>query len=161
LKQYLPWLGDAEYRAQADSDNPYSQPVGALRRILIDTRVYANLGLDLLARDHPDLAVAYFEGTHTIGHIFAPFPPPRPPLAPPREPEVSQPDSDRYHQVPERYFHEIDERLGDFRRIAEATHATLMLASDHGFSWKEGRPLTVSSNATTTAAKWHRDEGMY
>ena len=36
-----------------------------------------------------------------------------------------------------------------------------MLASDHGFFWKEGRPTTLSSNANTTAAKWHRNEGIY
>ena len=36
-----------------------------------------------------------------------------------------------------------------------------MLASDHGFFWKEGRPDALSSNATTTAAKWHRSDGMY
>jgi Flp pilus assembly protein TadD len=36
-----------------------------------------------------------------------------------------------------------------------------MLASDHGFLWKEGRPTALSSNATATAAKWHRKEGIY
>jgi Flp pilus assembly protein TadD len=37
----------------------------------------------------------------------------------------------------------------------------VMLSSDHGFRWKEGRPVTLSSIATATAAKWHRNEGIY
>jgi Flp pilus assembly protein TadD/predicted AlkP superfamily pyrophosphatase or phosphodiesterase len=154
LKAYLPWLNHDEYARSAESDDPYGQPVSALRRILIDTRVYDDLGRDVLQRDHPDLAIVYFEGTDTIGHVFSPF-------APPRQPQVSQVDYERYHGVPERYFREMDDRLGEYRRLAEASHAVLMLASDHGFLWKDGRPTTLSSNATATAAKWHRSEGMY
>ena len=154
LRQYLPWLTHDTYRQSAESDDPYGQPVSALRRILIDTRVYDELGRDVLQREHPDLAIVYFEGTDTIGHVFAPF-------APPRQPQVSQADYDRYHDVPARYFAHIDDRLGEYRRLAEASGAVLMLASDHGFLWKDGRPTTLSSNATTTAAKWHRSEGMY
>ena len=154
LTAYLPWLSRADYQKYAESDDPYGQPVSALRRILIDTEVYDDLGRDAIARDRPDLAIIYFEGTDTIGHVFSPF-------APPRQPQVSAADYQRYHDVPERYFRDIDRRLGEYRRLAEASHAVLMLASDHGFLWKEGRPTTLSSNATTTAAKWHRSEGMY
>ena len=154
LKRFLPWLTSDAYRQYAESDDPYAQPVSALRRILIDTRVYDELGRDVIQRERPDLAIVYFEGTDTIGHVFAPF-------APPRQPQVSEADYERYHDVPERYFRQIDERLGEYRRLAEASNATLMLASDHGFLWKDGRPTTLSSNATTTAAKWHRSEGMY
>jgi Flp pilus assembly protein TadD len=132
LKAYLPWLNHDQYLRSADSDDPYSQPVSALRRILIDTEVYDELGRD----------------------VFAPF-------APPRQPQVSQADYDRYHDVPARYFKQLDERLGEYRRLAESSHAVLMLASDHGFLWKDGRPTSLSSNATTTAAKWHRSDGMY
>jgi Flp pilus assembly protein TadD len=154
LKAYLPWLTHDDYARNADSPDPYGQPVSALRRILIDTKVYDTLGRDVLTRDHPDLTIVYIEGTDTIGHVFAPF-------APPRQPQISETDYDRYHDVPERYFKTIDERLGEYRRLAEASNAVLMLASDHGFYWKEGRPTQLSSNATSTAAKWHRSEGMY
>jgi len=44
LQTYLPWLDAAEYRAHADSDDPYGHPVSALRRILIETKVYDELG---------------------------------------------------------------------------------------------------------------------
>jgi len=154
LKSYLPWLSHDEYTQNADTHDPYAQPVSALRRILIDTNVYDVLGRDVATRDHPDLTVVYFEGTDTIGHVFAPF-------APPKQPQISDADYERYHDVPEKYFTHIDEVIGAFTKLAEASHAVLMVASDHGFYWKEGRPTTFSSNATATAAKWHRSEGMY
>ena len=62
---------------------------------------------------------------------------------------------------PAAVWHSVTPHLGDYRRLAEASRAVLMLASDHGFFWKEGRPTTLSSNATATAAKWHRDDGMF
>src|SRR5579872_5757097 len=154
VKAYLPWLTHDEYVRNADARDPYAQPISALRRILIDTQVYDSLGRDIVATQKPDLGIVYFEGTDTIGHVFAPF-------APPKQPQVSDADYERYHDVPERYFRHIDEVLGAYRQLAEASNAVLMLASDHGFLWKEGRPTAFSSNATSTAAKWHRSDGMY
>jgi len=154
LKTYLPWLTHDEYVRNADSRDPYAQPISALRRILIDTEVYDSLGRDVAAQQKPDLTIVYFEGTDTIGHVFAPF-------APPKQPQISDSDYERYRDVPEKYFRHIDEIIGDYRQRAEAIDAVLMLASDHGFYWKEGRPAELSSNATSTAARWHRSDGMY
>jgi Flp pilus assembly protein TadD/predicted AlkP superfamily pyrophosphatase or phosphodiesterase len=154
LKAYLPWLTHDEYVRSADSRDPYAQPISALRRILIDTQVYDSLGRDVVTLQKPDLTIVYFEGTDTIGHVFAPF-------APPKQPQVSDADYERYRDVPEKYFKHIDDVIGEYRQRAEAADAVLMLASDHGFYWKEGRPTELSSNATATAAKWHRSEGMY
>ena len=154
VRQYLPWLTHDDYARHADSPDPYGQPISALRRILIDTQVYDALGRDVVSRDHPDLAIIYLEGTDTVGHVFAPF-------APPRQPQIPEADYDRYHDVPERYFKHIDDLLGQYLQLAQTYNAVLMLASDHGFLWKEGRPTELSSNATATAAKWHRSEGMY
>ena len=44
LKAMLPWLTDAEYRDAAAITDPYAHPISALRRILIETNVYSNLG---------------------------------------------------------------------------------------------------------------------
>jgi Flp pilus assembly protein TadD len=154
LKAYLPWLTHDDYVRNADSRDPYAQPISALRRILIDTQVYDSLGRDIVALQKPNLTLIYFEGTDTIGHVFAPF-------APPKQPQISDGDYERYHDVPEKYFKHIDDVIGEYRRRAEAEDAVLMLASDHGFYWKDGRPTQLSSNATATAAKWHRSEGMY
>src|SRR5262249_48252591 len=97
LKTYLPWLTHHEESRNADSRDPYAQPVSALRRILIDTQVYDTLGRDTVTKDHPDLTVVYFEGTDTIGHVFAPF-------GPPKQPQISDAEYERYHDVPEKYF---------------------------------------------------------
>jgi len=154
LREYLPWLSEAEYARFRDTEDPYGNPISALRRILVETRVYHELGVSAIRREHPDLAVVYFQGTDSIGHVFAPF-------APPRQPEVSEEDFERYSLVPERYFRYVDRLLGEYRALAEASGATLMIASDHGFTWKEGRPTRLSSFAHATAAKWHRNEGIY
>ena len=154
LKDMLPWLTEAEYREAAATTDPYAHPVSALRRILIETSVYGDLGRDWFAAEQPDLLMVYIQGTDSIGHVFAPY-------APPRQPTVAQADYDRYHDVPERYFTRIDRLLDAYRQLAESTGSLLMLVSDHGFKWGEGRPATLSSVNNATAAKWHADEGIY
>ena len=47
------------------------------------------------------------------------------------------------------------------RALAESTGSVLMLGSDHGFTWSEGRPAGVSSVANATAARWHTENGIY
>ncbi len=154
MRSYLPSISDGEVAALATSTNPYGDPPAALRRILVETEIYRSLALDLLATGMPDLTLVYLQGTDSIGHVFAPF-------APPRQPAISESDFNRYSAVPQKYFAEIDALLGQFLAIAEREHAILMIASDHGFYWREGRPTQISSTATATAAKWHRPEGIY
>jgi tetratricopeptide (TPR) repeat protein len=156
MREYLPSLTDDEYASLSKRTNPYSDPPAALRRILVETEIYRRLSDSYLAERStlPDLTIVYLQGTDTIGHVFAPF-------APPKQPAVTQADYDRYHGVPSRYFHAIDDLLGRYAAIAEQRGAILMIASDHGFFWREGRPTKISSTATATAAKWHRKEGIY
>jgi len=134
--------------------DPYAHPVSALRRILIETHVYDDLGRDWFAKERPDLLVQYFQGTDSIGHVFAPY-------APPRQSSVSEADYARYKDVPERYFAAVDQLLARYVALAESSGSVLVLASDHGFLWGEGRPTTMSSAANTTAAKWHSENGIY
>lgn len=154
IQALLPWLTQTEYAQAATVTDPYSHPVSALRRILIETNVYDELGRDWYTREKPDLLLLYFQGTDSIGHVFAPY-------APPRQPEVSEADYGRYKEVAERYFARIDQLLARYVALAQSTGSVLMLASDHGFFWGEGRPTTLSSAANTTAAKWHAENGMY
>ena len=95
----------------------------------------------------------YIEGTDTIGHVFAAF-------APPRQEGIDPVDFERYQSVPRTYFREIDGLLGEYRALAEETGAALLIVSDHGFLWGEGRPRT-SGLAGATAGLWHREEGIY
>src|SRR5262249_32395756 len=107
LKKYLPWLTAPEYEAVSGSSDPYAHPVSGVRRILRETRIYDELARDWIAKNRPDLAVVYIQGTDSIGHTFAPF-------APPRQPSIAGADYERYHAVPERYFQEIDAMLGRY-----------------------------------------------
>jgi len=154
IKAMLPWLTQSEYAQAAAVTDPYAHPVSALRRILIETKVYDELGRDWFSREKPDLLLLYFQGSDSIGHVFAPY-------APPKQPEVSESDYTRYKDVAERYFAGIDQLLARYVTLAESTGSVIMLASDHGFLWGEGRPTTLSSAANTTAAKWHAENGMY
>lgn len=154
LRDFLPWLSEDEYRSWSEAAEPYAHPVSALRRILIETEVYHRLATGWLARHSPALTLVYIQGTDTVGHVFAPF-------APPRQASVSATEYERYSGVPRLYFREIDRLLGEYRALAEEKGAVLMLVSDHGFRWQEGRPQSLSSHERATAAKWHRDQGIY
>jgi Flp pilus assembly protein TadD len=154
IKAILPWLDRTQYDEAAAITDPYAHPVSALRRILIETEVYSDLGLRSFSEHAPDLLVVYIQGTDSIGHVFAPF-------APPRQPSVSAEDFARYNGVPARYFALVDRLLEKYRALAESTGSVLMLGSDHGFTWSEGRPTGVSSVANATAARWHTENGIY
>jgi Flp pilus assembly protein TadD len=156
MREYLPSLTDDEFADLSKRENPYADPAAALRRILVETEVYDRLATSYLhgLPALPDLTIIYLQGTDTIGHVFAPF-------APPKQPQASQSDYDRYNAVPARYFRDIDRLLGRYAEIAGRNGATIMIASDHGFFWREGRPTQISSTATATAAKWHRKQGIY
>ena len=84
-------------------------------RIRIETELRHRTAMQLIENDHPDLAIVYFDGTDAMGHLLAP-------------------------NVPRDYFARIDAIVGDYRKLAEKTGATLVIASDHGFDW-DGAPL--------------------
>ncbi len=154
LRPYFPWLEEPEYRSLMERPDPYGHPVSALRRILIETRVYHDLATAWLAENRPDLTIVYFQGTDAVGHLFAPY-------APPRQAEIPAAEFERYSRVPRLYFAGVDRLLGEYRELAKGFGAALVIASDHGFKWIEGRPKQLSSLVAATAGKWHRDEGMY
>ena len=104
-----------------------------LRRTLIETENVHRVSLERIRRDKPDLAIVYFEGTDAIGHLL--------------------PDPE--NATVRRYFASIDRMLDEYATL----DTNLMIASDHGFRWFD-HP-SVSSTAPGTAAKWHRDEGVY
>src|SRR5262249_32599917 len=85
MHHFLPWLSESESNELANEADPYSKPGSALRRILIETEVYDRLANQYLAATLPDLTIIYLQGTDSIGHVFAPF-------APPKQPGVSDTD---------------------------------------------------------------------
>lgn len=157
LRGYLPWLSEAEYRERKGSTRAYDHPISALRRILVETRLYGGMAEELLRAGQqppPDFTLVYLQGTDSIGHVFAPF-------APPRLASIPEAEFERYRGVPERYFREIDALLGRLLALAGRVQATVVIASDHGFLWHEGRPERWASSATQTAAHWHRRQGIW
>lgn len=154
VSKFLPTLTREEFDRRRTATDPYSHPVSALRRILVETNVYDRLARGYMGDRLPDLTILYIQGTDSIGHVFAPY-------TAPRQPHVSEEDFARYSVVPERYFARVDELLGDYRQLARRHGARLMIASDHGFHWIDDRPAELSSFAAATAAKWHRKEGVY
>ncbi len=156
MRAYLPWLTAADWSAHSGAARAYDHPISALRRILVQTRLFGGMAESLLAdaAGTPDLTLLYLEGTDSIGHVFAPF-------APPRQATISATDFERYARVPELYFREVDTLLGRLLVLAERSHSTVVVASDHGFYWGEGRPDRFASTAMQTAARWHRKSGIW
>src|SRR5262249_3782287 len=128
-------------------------PVVALEKILGATRTVQRLARDLYDSQRPDLTAVYFEGTDTVGHVFAAD-------VPPKLNCVSEEDFRRYSKVVDSYYGTIDKLLGQWMRRASEDGATLVVCSDHGFKWTEDRTCGRSSLQWTTAAFWHRMEGV-
>ena len=146
-------LPASEILAARASGGGLENPIVALTRILSATHVSQRAARDLYDKNLPDVMLLYFEGTDEIGHVFAPFTPPR--LA-----CVSDADAARYGKVVETYFQMIDRILGQWMRRAQDDGATLLVHSDHGFKWGEDRPCQFSSGNFATAAFWHRLDGV-
>ena len=129
-------------------------PIVALSNILSATRVQQRIARDLYDRTLPDLMVLYLEGTDGIGHVFASFVPPRMTCA-------DEGDFARFHRAVDEYYALVDRMLGQWMRRAEEDGATLVVNSDHGFKWGSDRPCERSSLNPSTAAFWHRLDGVF
>ena len=130
-------------------------PIVALSRILGATRTTQRVARELYDRTLPDLTAVYFEGTDEVGHVFASFTPPRIAC-----PSVSDADAARFSKVAETYYAAADAILGQWMRRAEEDGAVLVVSSDHGFKWGDDRPCGFASGDWSTAAFWHRPEGV-
>lgn len=143
-----------EIAAALASGQGMENHIVALSRILSATRVYQRAARDLYDRNHPDLMMLYIEGTDEIGHVFAPF-------VPPRLDCVSDEDFRRYQGAVAAYYGVVDGMLGQWMRRAAEDGATLIVQSDHGFKWGTDRSCERSSLNWSTAAYWHRLDGVF
>lgn len=146
-------LGREAIAAERKRGGGLENPSIAMARILGATRTVQRIARDLYDRERPDFTAVYFEGTDSIGHVFAPY-------APPRLSCVSEEDFRRYSGTVDAYYATIDRMLGQWMRRASEDGATLLLCSDHGFKWGQDRVCTRSSLNWTTAAFWHRLDGV-
>ncbi len=146
--------GEAALRAFAPDIAREPRLMEGLRRVLVETAVYDDLATSWFRDQQPDLTILYVQGTDAIGHLFAPY-------RPPRMRGVAEADVASWGGAADVYYAEVDRRLGAWRRRAREAGATLVLVSDHGFYWGEGRPTAAGSSASATAGRWHRDDGIY
>jgi len=133
------------------ADRRQEDPVNHLRKILATTRSYHRIGLRLL-EEQADLTMLYYEGTDTVGHLFARY-------LPPRLPGVAAEDVARYGGALPEFYEYADELLGEL--LARADDDTLvLLVSDHGFFTGEARPESDPADFATGAPQWHRLHGV-
>jgi predicted AlkP superfamily phosphohydrolase/phosphomutase len=152
LTPYLD-MSAGEIAAKRAEGGDLANPVVAMAKILGATRAAQRLARDLYDQQRPDFMAVYFEGTDTVGHVFGSY-------VPPKLDCVSAEDFRRYSRAVSVYYGTIDQILGQWMRRASDDGATLLIASDHGFKWEEGRSCGNSSLKWTTAAFWHRLEGV-
>ncbi len=131
----------------------FQNPVFGLAALLTTTRITQRLSRELYDSERPDFLAVYFKGTDEVGHLFAPY-------APPKLACTDPADYERFHRVPETYFAMIDAILGQWMRRAREDGAVLVITSDHGFRWGADRLCGRASSEEATAAAWHRMDGV-
>lgn len=153
MRRLLPDLSADELAAAAASSDPFAEKVPGLRQVLVQTEIVRRLSLGWLTNHPTRLAAVYFEGTDTIGHLFAPFVPPALAGVAPADVPV-RPDSGALLRA---------RRRGD--RGARGCGCALGCGADDRLGPRlrmgDGRPAGLSSVAVATAAKWHRESGIY
>lgn len=133
------------------SGKGYGEPLVHLSRVLASTDTYHRMTMEAVRRYRPALLLTYVEGTDTIGHLFGPF-------TPPRQSHIAEEDVRRYGHAADRYYAKADAQLGELLALL-GPETTVVLCSDHGFTWGHDRPREASGTHTPTAAWWHRPEG--
>jgi predicted AlkP superfamily phosphohydrolase/phosphomutase len=136
------------------SDAGMENAIVALSRIIGATRVNHHIARDLYDRYRPELMSLYLQGTDEIGHVFAPY-------SPPRLECTSEADFAKYRRAVDVYYALVDKMIGQWMRRAKEDGATLVVNSDHGFKWGEDRTCARSSMNWATAAYWHRINGVF
>ncbi len=134
------------------ADRRQEDPVNHLRKILATTRSYQNIALSLLDQQ-TDLTMVYYEGTDTVGHLFARY-------LPPRMPEVSAEDVRALRPRPADASTSTPTSCSAScspRRIADTL---VLLVSDHGFFTGRARPEGDPADWEGGAPQWHRLYGI-
>ena len=142
---------DAEIAAGPKDKPEWDDPVGGLLRLTAATATIRRLTDREISRG-TDALLVYLEGTDTVGHLFAAH---RPPARPWVSPEAAR----RFSAVPDRYHADVDRWIGEIASRLGASD-TLVVISDHGFTWGTDRPdYPVGSHDPSTV--WHRPEGFF
>ncbi len=151
--RYFMDVPEQQYATAVAANLGMEDPVDGFRRILASTRTYLGAGLRL-ASERPDLLMVYLEGTDTLGHLLAPYMPP-PTL------DVDPGMAAIYVEAVPKYFQIIDRWIGRYLELYPLSEAAILVVSDHGFKWTEGRPRGLSGTAGPTAPLWHETDAVF
>ncbi len=141
LRGYLPDLGEEEFRRAQKAREPFAEPVAGLLRVLVETRTTQALATEWIVGRSPDLAVVYLPGPALLTGLLAP-------RAGPGRPGGMATQADRFERVPALYLAALDRFLGEYRALAAAQGAVLMLATSPGAAGQvDDRPSPAGSTA--------------
>jgi Tfp pilus assembly protein PilF len=145
-------VSDAELARVRSGEAGWDDPIGGLAKLMAATITVERITEHELTRG-TGVVLSYLEGTDTVGHLYAPY---RPPAMPGTDPLLAR----RFAAVVDRYYARVDRWIG---RVLDALGSddTVVIVSDHGFSWFEDRPRVPSGAHTATAVMWHRPEGAF
>lgn len=130
----------------------WNDPIAGLAKLMAATLTVERLSEKELAEEKDALFI-YLEGTDTVGHLFAPY---RPPALPSVDPVSAR----RFGPVVDRYMAYVDRWIGRIWSQLKPED-TLVIVSDHGFTWGDDRPRVPSGAHTATAVWWHRPIGVF
>ncbi len=145
-------VAEAELAAAVGRRDAWDDPIGGLAKLVAASVTVERLTLREVDRG-TDVVFAYLEGTDTVGHLFGAY---RPPALPGSDPALAR----RFGGVVDRYYAWVDRWIGDVARRL-APEDTLVIVSDHGFRWSDGRPRVPAGAHAATAVQWHRPEGVF
>ena len=148
----LATVGADELAAAQRDAGEWDSPVAGLAKLVAATLTVERLtGHEI--ETGTDAVFAYLEGTDIVGHLFAPY---RPPALPGADPALAR----RFGSVVDRYHGAVDAWLG---RVVSSLSPrdTVVIVSDHGFTWGSERPRVPAGTHTATAVWWHRSEGVF
>jgi Flp pilus assembly protein TadD len=145
-------VSDFELTALRQRRESFGDLVAGLATLVAATRTVEKLTEHEIGRG-TEIVLSYLEGTDTVGHLFAPH-------RPPAQKAVPAHEAQRFGQVVDRYYADVDGWLATVVAKMEDDD-TLVIVSDHGFTWGSDRPPVAAGVHTPTAAWWHRPEGAF
>jgi tetratricopeptide (TPR) repeat protein len=143
---------EAELAGVQRGESGWDDPVGGLAKLMAASFTVERLTRHELERG-TEVVLSYLEGTDTVGHLYGPY---RAPAMPGSDAVLVR----RFGPVVDRYYAWVDRWIGGVVR-ALGPEDTVVIVSDHGFTWGDDRPRVRSGAHTATAVMWHRPEGAF
>ncbi len=151
LQPFLEVSADELALAVARPD-AWDDPLGGLAKLVAASLTVERL-TDLELDQGTEVILSYLEGTDTVGHLYGPY---RSPVLPGFDGPVAR----RFGSVIDRYYAWTDRWVGAVA-ASLTKDDTIVLVSDHGFTWGDDRPRVPSGAHTATAEMWHRPYGAF